>query len=145
MQLLMEGEASTHGSMLGGRLEQVRTDYRVRHASREPQETTARQRVLEFVTRLEDEMARVVRRHSVLYWLLAIRSFRPRIPIADPIVVFQMRLCVESAVQKYGMTGSCGGVAWSDEVAPEAIFAGLLPPLRTRRPWPRWAARGCQF
>lgn len=126
MQSLIEGGPSARGAQLVARLAQVRADYTERYPTREPQESTPRRRLLEFAERIEHEIAEVVRRHSLLYWLHAVRCFRPRIPAVDPIVVFQIRMCVESAIQKYAQTALCGRVGWSDEVPPERILRGLF-------------------
>jgi hypothetical protein len=126
MQALTDALPSPYGTQLTDRLARVRADYLARYPTREPQDATARARVMEFAARVEDEIAAVIRTRSRLYWLHAVRGFRPSIPTTDPIVVFQIRESVESAILKYGRTDPCGGIGWSNEVTPQHIFGGLF-------------------
>jgi hypothetical protein len=116
-------------------VESLRASYWGPIPRKEPQPTTPRSRLANYVDYIEHAIAALVAQHSLPYWLLANRlAPRANVP-PDPVIAYETHLSIESAFYKYAQLQMCDSVGWSDAVDPQDIYDGLAveltPPTAT--------------
>jgi len=97
----------------------------------------ARQLVLQYLRTVEEELARILERHCLGYWLHLYRRVAP-----DPIgtdkqamTVGLVRATLEAAIQKYAPFEPCGAVGVTGDVSVAEVLGGILmePEFRAER------------
>lgn len=77
---------------------------------------------------LEKELASILQKHSLSYWLHAYRRLYPG-PIGQdsrPVVIGIVRAILEAAIQKYGLPVYCDGIGISNQIPENKILDGML-------------------
>ena len=92
----------------------------------EPHE--ARPLVEKYLEVIEKELASLISKHSIAYWLHIYRRLSPGPIGADkqPGSIGITRAVLEAAIQKYGQMELCDGVGLSSEIPEESILDGML-------------------
>jgi hypothetical protein len=77
---------------------------------------------------VEAQLANVLKKHSIAYWLHAYRRLSPHSagPHNEATTISIVRATLEMAVQKYAQFEFCNGIGVSTEVKPEQILRGKL-------------------
>jgi hypothetical protein len=86
----------------------------------------ARPLVQAYARRVEGEIAAVVSRHSLAYWLHVYRRIAPHLPDADPATGVLTRRSFEAAIQKYSKEGHPIDVVNSAAIDPREILDGAF-------------------
>ena len=92
----------------------------------DPQE--ARPLVASYLRAVERELAAVLERHCLAYWLHVYRRLAPG-PVGHdkrPITVGIVRATLEAAIQKYARFEACNGVGVTGDIPVEAVLGGVL-------------------
>ena len=88
----------------------------------------ARPLVEEYLKLIEKELASLISKHSIAYWLHIYRRLSPGAVGADkqPGSIGITRAVLEAAIQKYGQVELCDGVGFSSEIPEDSILDGML-------------------
>ena len=96
-----------------------------------------RQLLLQYLHTVEQELARILEKHSVAYWLHLYRRLAPEPIGADkqPTTVGLVRATLEAAVQKYARFEPCDAVGVTGDVSIGEVLGGILmePQFRAER------------
>lgn len=77
-----------------------------------------RELLLQYRSMVERQLANELTQHSVAYWLHSYRRLSPG-PAGendDPATISIVRAVMDAAIQKYGTSQLCDGIAWSNQV-----------------------------
>lgn len=83
------------------------------------------QGMFELLSEIEQEMSRILRKRSVVFWLHLYRRIPPQGKSDDPVTISLVRDIVESAIQKHGSLVNWE-LGFSDEIASKDILGGLF-------------------
>jgi hypothetical protein len=87
-----------------------------------------REFLLQYLDSVESELASLIGKHSIAYWLHLYRRLSPGAIGADtqPATIGGTRATLEAAIQKYGLIRPCGRIGFTDKIRIEEVFNGLL-------------------
>lgn len=88
----------------------------------------ARAMLKSYLDVLEKELASVLKKHSLGYWLHAYRRLSPG-PIGQDkrfVTIGTVRAILEAAIQKYACMGYCAGIAFSNQIPEDKVLDGML-------------------
>jgi hypothetical protein len=90
--------------------------------------TISRELLLNYYQLLENEIKKIIEKHSISYWLHAYRRIGP-FPIGtdtQEMTIFFVRATLEAAFQKYGLHKPCSGIGITSEINENEILNGIL-------------------
>lgn len=106
----------------------VRRRYWSLLPSRQYELLEARALLLRYLEVVENQLASIIREHSIAYWLHLYRRLAPGPIGADKQLhtIGLTRASLEAAIQKYAQVEMCSGVGFSNTVSIEKVLGGLL-------------------